>query len=80
MKRARKGEGRSISMTISFWLDKSDSGIIHLRGEGTPASLLSTVSATSEHERGHPHLFKQLAKQLRAAGAPAPEVGPPNTK
>lgn len=73
MKRAKSGRGRSIEIGLKFWYD-ADHGVIHLRGEGSPASFLSTVSPNPKHERGHPHLFKHLAKALRAAGAPAPDA------
>lgn len=71
MKRATKG-GRSVEMTIKFWWDPRK-GTIQLRGEGRPASLISTVSPKPASKRGNPNLFWKLAEQLRKAGAPAPE-------
>ena len=57
-----------------WWSPKKHS--IELRGEGRPASFISTVHADATSARGNPNLFWKLAECLRKAGAPAPESPP----
>jgi hypothetical protein len=68
MKRAAKGKGKSVQITVSIWWN-ARKGVIHIRPEGNRPL---TISANSRHERGHPKLFHMLADYLRATGAPAP--------
>lgn len=72
MKKSKRG-GKSVKMTIKFWWNPKDRSI-HIRGEGRPASIISTVKVDPTSSRGNPNLFEQLAECLKQAGAPAPSV------
>lgn len=74
MKRSKRG-GKSVEIIMKIWWNPKDNAI-HIRGEGRPASVISTVRSDPASHRGNPNLFKQLAKCLRRAGAPAPEPAP----
>lgn len=55
---------------IGIWLNEV-TGAIHLSIEGQG---LSTVNPSPGSKRGHPHLYNKLAKALRAAGYPHPQI------
>ncbi len=66
----RDVSGRTITFEMSAWYDEKD-GHIHLVALGREG-FITTVSGNSESERGHPHLFKNLAVCLKKAGVPYP--------
>jgi hypothetical protein len=70
VERSKKG-GRSVTLEIKFWWNAKDRNI-HIRGEGSPANLISTVSPNPQSKRGNPNLFWQLSDCLRTAEAPFP--------
>ena len=66
----RVGSGKTDYSKIGIWFDEK-AGDIHL---SIPGQGLSTVNANPASIRGHPHLFKKLAKVLKADGKPHPPV------
>ena len=68
------GEGKTkktAKMGISFWWNPKQKSI-HVRGN-SPKPFILTVRADPSKKRGHPKLFRELAKALKHAGVPAPE-------
>ena len=61
---------RSINLSLRVWYDDNSR---HIKLAG-PALTASTVSNDPASKRYHPNLCRKLAKALRDAGAPAPEV------
>ena len=62
--------GRTVYPRIGIWY-REDSGHIHLSIEGQG---FSTVGADPAGKRGHPHLYRKLARLLREAGAEHPPI------
>ncbi|HSG35734.1 MAG TPA: hypothetical protein VLA37_14480 [Sphingomonadaceae bacterium] len=62
--------GRTVYPKVGVWF-REDTGHIHLAIEGQG---FSTVNIDAGSKRGHPHLFKKLARMLRDAGARHPEI------
>ena len=71
IKKSKNG-GRTVYLNMGVWYDE-DQGHLHLT---LPNSgwFHTTVNNNPESVRGHPNLFKKLAKALKHAGAPGPEV------
>jgi hypothetical protein len=68
--RMTQRSGKTATVAISLWFDE-EAGDIHL---SFPDHGLSTVNASPESKRGHPHLFNKLAKLLRDQGKPHPPI------
>ena len=60
--------GKTVYLDIQIWFDEEQNNI-HIAGKGITQT---TVKVDRKSKRGHPNLFKKLAKCLREAGAPAP--------
>jgi hypothetical protein len=71
----RKSErgGNTAYLNIGAWYDEG-TGHIHLT---LPHSgwFHTTVTNDPASKRGHPNLFAKLARALKDAGVPGPEVG-----
>jgi len=69
IRRSERG-GNTAYLSIGAWLD-DDTGHIHLT---LPHSkwFHTTVTADSNSVRGHPNLYRKLARALKEAGVPAP--------
>jgi hypothetical protein len=68
--------GESVYLSVGIWYNEKD-GEIHMARRVIPkdgSRFHTRVGASSTNVRGHPSLFKALAKCLKEAGAPAPEV------
>lgn len=61
---------KAIKLEMSAWYDEKD-GSIHLVFLGRDG-FITTVNNNTESNRGHPHLFQNLAVCLKKAGAPSP--------
>ena len=73
----RKSEpGNSIYLEMGVWYDEARDSI-HIASNDVP-DFHTTVRADAKLKRGHPNLFRKLAKVLRDSGAPAPQELPPN--
>ena len=70
----RKAEGgeNTAYLNVGVWLN-SATGHIHMT---LPHSgwFHTTVSPDADSKRGHPNLYGKLARALREAGVPSPEV------
>lgn len=64
------GSGRTVYPKIGIWY-RAETGHIHLSIEGEG---LSTVNSDPVSMRGHPHLYRKLARVLRGAGAAHPDL------
>ncbi|MGX5827157.1 hypothetical protein [Mesorhizobium sp. 43Arga] len=62
--------GKTAYPKIGVWYDGENEIHLSIEGQG-----FSTVNARGSSERGNPHLFKKLARYLRDAGLPAPDLG-----
>ena len=69
--------GNSIYFEIGVWYEK-ETGNIHIASNDV-ANFHTTVRRDAKLKRGHPNLFRKLAKVLRDGGAPAPQEGSPDT-
>lgn len=71
IRRSDKG-GNTAYLNIGAWYD-ADTGQIHLT---LPNSgwFHTTVNGNENSKRGHKNLFGKLARALKEAGVPAPEV------
>lgn len=71
IRKSEKG-GNTAYLNIGAWYD-AETGHIHLT---LPHSgwFHTTVNATPGSKRGHPNLFGKLARALKAAGVPGPEI------
>lgn len=68
----RSKEGKTVTFEVSAWWNPEDKRI-HLASNESD-TLIATVGDDPKSEtRYHPKLFRELAKILREAGAPAPE-------
>jgi hypothetical protein len=65
-------QGNSVYLNLGVWYD-ADKDHIHLTVKGVPG-FHTTVTRNPISKRGHPNLFGKLAKVLKNAGAPAPEI------
>jgi hypothetical protein len=65
-------EGKSVYLDIGIWYDEEQDSI-HLVAKDVDG-FHTTVNRDPQNMRGHPNLFGKLAKCLKLAGAPAPEV------
>jgi hypothetical protein len=64
--------GNAIYLNVGVWYDPKD-GQIHLTARDVKG-FHTTVKSDGQSNRGHPNLFRKLAKCLKEAGAPAPEI------
>ena len=64
--------GKSVYLDVGIWYDE-DQGHIHITAKNVKG-FHTTVNADSASKRGHPNLFRKLAKCLKEAGAPAPDI------
>lgn len=64
--------GKTATFTVTAWYNE-ESGHIHL---AMPDSdwFISTVNADPASSRGHPNLYRKLARALKEQGKPAPDV------
>jgi hypothetical protein len=65
-------QGNSVYLDLGVWYDE-EQGHIHLTAKGVPG-FHTTVAPNPESKRGHPNLFGKLAKVLKDAGAPHPDL------
>jgi len=63
--------GKTVTFEVSAWWEEKDQKI-RLTSKGREVFIL-TVNDDPASKRGHPKLFRELAKILRKAGVPAPE-------
>ena len=68
--------GNSVYLEIGVWY-KEETGSIHIASNDVP-DFHTTVRADAKLKRGHPNMFRKLAKILRDSGAPAPKEGSPD--
>ena len=64
-------KGKTVTFEVCAWWD-SEHQSIHLASNELE-TLILTVNDDPRKSRGHPKLFRELAKILREMGAPAPE-------
>ena len=64
--------GNSIYLNVGVWFNEEQNNI-HITAKDVDG-FHTTVSANPDLKRGHPNLFYKLAKCLRDAGAPHPEI------
>lgn len=57
---------KTVYCKLGIWYNEA-SGRIHIATKDAPA-LISTISPNPALKRGHPHLFNQFARMLRANG------------
>jgi len=71
IRKSEKG-GNTAYLNVGVWYDK-DTGHIHMT---LPNSgwFHTTVNVDQKSKRGHPNLYGKLARALKEAGVPAPEV------
>ena len=70
----RKAESgsKTIYLKVGVWWDEAQ-GHIHLTAPSTDY-FHTTVNGHEKSKRGHPNLFMKLARALKEAGVPGPEV------
>ena len=68
-------DGKTIYFQISVWYNEENDRI-HISSGKTIDSegFITTVNANPKSKRGHPNLFKKLAKLLREHDVPAPDT------
>ena len=66
----RSKSGKTVTLEIDIWWDAADKSI-HIASNQSD-TLIATVSNDPTKRRGHPKLFRELAKVLRDNGAPSP--------
>lgn len=73
--RSKRG-GNTAYLKVGAWFDP-DTEQIHLT---IPESdwFHTTVNGNPDSKRGHPNLYRKLARALREAGVPAPRGGASN--
>ena len=65
------GKGKTVTFEINVWWKPDDQSFhVSCRDGG---KFILTVKRDPTSWRGHPKVFRELAKVLKAAGAPAPE-------
>ena len=64
-------KGKTVTFEISAWWNPKDEKFYLACKEG--GKFILTVGSDPKKARGHPKLFRELTKILRAAGAPAPK-------
>jgi hypothetical protein len=64
--------GNAIYLEMGVWYDKKRDQI-HLTAKGVHG-FHSTVNNDPASKRGHPNLFRKLARALKEAGSPHPEA------
>ncbi len=63
--------GNTVYFKLAVWYD-ARRGMMELRSKPDGSHLITTVRGDPSLKRGHPHLFRQLARIPRDNGAPAP--------
>ncbi|MCY3627940.1 MAG: hypothetical protein F4223_00795 [Rhodobacteraceae bacterium] len=67
--------GKTIYFQISAWYNEENDRIHITSGSKKGAKgFITTVNADPKSKRGHPNLFKKLAKFLREHDVPAPDI------
>ena len=64
--------GNAVYLNVGIWLNQ-DTGAIHMTAKDA-AGFHTTINGNEGSKRGHPNLFKKLAKCLKSAGAPYPKI------
>ena len=64
--------GKSVYLDVGIWYDEQQ-GHIHITAKNVHG-FHTTINDNAESKRGHPNLFMKLAKCLKEAGAPHPEI------
>jgi hypothetical protein len=67
---ASTGKTKTVTFEVSIWWNPEDRKI-RLARIG-PEAFIATINNDAQSMRGHPKLFRELAKILKKAGAPAP--------
>jgi hypothetical protein len=62
---------KTVNLEVGIWWDEAD-GHIHLAAG--KEDFITTVNNDPSGVRGHPNLFKKLAKVLRDHGVPHPTI------
>lgn len=71
IRKSEKG-GNAVYLNVGIWYDKgSDQIRITLPRSGW---FHTTVNNDPKSKRGHPNLYSKLARALKEAGAPYPEI------
>ncbi len=70
--RSRSGDGKSVTFELRIWWDP-ESEKIKMAAQDL---FITTVNDRPASKRGHPKLFRKLARVLRDHGAPAPDIDP----
>ena len=68
-------KGKSVALELAFWWDEADKAIHLASNDAEVDTLHVAVRSDGTKPSGHPYLFRELAKCLRAKGAPAPPPG-----
>jgi len=68
----KSGPGNKVHFGIGVWFDAK---LNCIKIQSDDAGFITTVRADPSLKRGHPNLFRKLAKVLRNNGAPAPDTG-----
>lgn len=63
--------GKTVTFEVSAWWSPKDNKF-RLKGSD-PVEFILTVSDNPSKERGHPKLFRELTKIMKAAGVPTPD-------
>jgi hypothetical protein len=64
--------GKSVYLNVGIWFNE-ETGNIHLTAQNVEG-FHTTVNSRPDSVRSHPNLFAKLAKVLKGAGAPHPEI------
>jgi hypothetical protein len=72
IQKSKRG-GKTVYLDVGAWFNPK-SGHIHLSLPGTDW-FITTVAPNRDSKRGHPNLYRKLAKVLKEAGVPAPAIG-----
>jgi hypothetical protein len=62
------GKDKTVTFEISVWWNPDDQSFHVSRRDG--GKFILTVNRDPTSLRGHPNLFRELSKVLKAAGAP----------
>jgi hypothetical protein len=71
VRKSEKG-GNSVYFEVGVWYNK-DSGHIHMTAPNS-GWFHTTINDNEGSKRGHPNLYGKLARALKEAGAPGPEI------
>lgn len=65
-------KGKSVALEMAFWWNEKDGAIHLVSNEAEAETFHVAVRADASKPSGHPYLFRELVKCLRAKGAPTP--------